>query len=120
MQGLFRFGLDMRKVAWDRGPVRCSSKVREDGSSVPLWHDSEVAAVAWPMQNILDLRSQRQLNAKQQTLPLGEIKNPTTVASASAVLAGKKCADCGAHAVIKKDGCDHYTACGFVGACGRG
>ena len=109
---------DMRKVAWDRGPVRCGSKVREDGSSVPLWHDSEVAAIAWSIQNILDLRSQRQLNAKQQTLPLGEIKNPTTAASASAVLAGKKCADCGAHAVIKKDGCNYCTACGFVGACG--
>jgi len=109
---------DMRKVAWDRGPVRCGSKVREDGSSMPLWHDSEVAAIAWSIQNILDLRSHRQHNTKEQMLPLDEIKNPPAAASASVALAGKKCADCGAHAVIKKDGCDYCTACGFVGACG--
>ena len=30
----------------------------------------------------------------------------------------KKCPDCGAHAVIKKDGCEYCTQCGFVGACG--
>ncbi|MEN9888726.1 MAG: hypothetical protein RL559_763, partial [Pseudomonadota bacterium] len=35
-----------------------------------------------------------------------------------AVMAGKKCPDCGAHAVIKKDGCEYCTQCGFVGACG--
>ncbi len=37
---------DMRKVAWDRGPVSYGYKVREDGVQVPLWHDSEVAAIA--------------------------------------------------------------------------
>lgn len=109
---------DMRKVAWDRGPVRCGHKVREDGTRVPLWHDSEVAAIAWAIQNILELRTQRQGTAGQMTLPLPEVEAPATAAPASGVMAGKKCPDCGAYAVIKKDGCEYCTQCGFVGACG--
>ena len=31
---------------------------------------------------------------------------------------GRKCGNCGANAVIRKDGCDFCTACGEVGACG--
>ena len=111
---------DMRKVAWDRGPVRCGHKVREDGARVPLWHDSEVAAIAWAVQNILELRAQRQGLADQLALPLPELQETAAVdpAPGTGVMAGKKCPDCGAHAVIKKDGCEYCTQCGFVGACG--
>ena len=112
---------DMRKVAWDRGPVRYGYKVREDGTQVPLWHDSEVAAIAWAVQNILELRAKRQGSANQMALPLPEVDDPTPVAPVAVgtgVMAGKKCPDCGAHAVIKKDGCEYCTQCGFVGACG--
>jgi len=111
---------DMRKVAWDRGPVRCGHKVREDGARVPLWHDSEVAAIAWAIQNILELRAQRQGTADQLALPLPEVQESAAAAPApgTGVMAGKKCPDCGAHAVIKKDGCEYCTQCGFVGACG--
>jgi ribonucleoside-diphosphate reductase alpha chain len=48
---------DMRKVAWDRGPVRLGTYAKADGSQVPLWHDSEVAAVAYAVQNIIESRS---------------------------------------------------------------
>jgi ribonucleoside-diphosphate reductase alpha chain len=109
---------DMRKVAWDRGPVRCGHKVREDGTRVPLWHDSEVAAIAWAIQNILELRAQRQVSHDQLSLQLPEMPEPTPAAPSTGVMAGKKCPDCGAHAVIKKDGCEYCTQCGFVGACG--
>ena len=33
-------------------------------------------------------------------------------------LAGRPCPECGNPTVIKKDGCDFCTACGFVGQCG--
>ncbi len=33
-------------------------------------------------------------------------------------MAGKKCSECGAHAVIRKDGCDYCTQCGHLGSCG--
>ncbi len=38
--------------------------------------------------------------------------------SALKVLPGKKCPDCGNKALIRKDGCDFCTDCGFTGACG--
>ena len=34
------------------------------------------------------------------------------------VMAGKKCPECGAHAMIRKDGCDYCTQCGHLGSCG--
>jgi ribonucleoside-diphosphate reductase alpha chain len=36
----------------------------------------------------------------------------------SPVLAGSKCPECGNSTLIRKDGCDYCTACGFVGVCG--
>ena len=34
------------------------------------------------------------------------------------VIAGTKCPDCGNSTLIRKDGCDYCTACGYVGQCG--
>jgi ribonucleoside-diphosphate reductase alpha chain len=34
------------------------------------------------------------------------------------VQSGKRCQECGSHAVIRRDGCDFCTACGATGACG--
>ncbi len=104
---------DMRKVAWDRGPVRLGTYEKPDGTRVPLWHDSEVAAVAYAIQAIL---ARRQQDPVQQSLPLGEPEqdagdNPPP-------MAGKKCPECGAYAMIRKDGCDYCTQCGHMGSCG--
>ena len=33
-------------------------------------------------------------------------------------LAGAKCPECGARAMIRKDGCDFCTQCGHMGSCG--
>ncbi|MEO6319640.1 MAG: LAGLIDADG family homing endonuclease, partial [Polaromonas sp.] len=104
---------DMRKVAWDRGPVRLGTYEKADGTRVPLWHDSEVAAIAYAVQNIIARR------AAQSALSLAPAE-PAQVASSLAppVMAGKKCGECGAHAVIRKDGCDYCTQCGHLGTCG--
>src|SRR5438067_1157922 len=37
---------------------------------------------------------------------------------ASPVLAGAPCPECGNSTLIRKDGCDYCTACGYVGVCG--
>ena len=103
---------DMRKVAWDRGPVRLGTFTRADGAQVPLWHDSEVAAVAYAVQSILARRAEA---PQQQLLPLDEPEMP---AGNPPAMAGKKCQECGAHAVIRKDGCDYCTQCGAIGSCG--
>ena len=104
---------DMRKVAWDRGPVRLGTHEKADGTRVPLWHDSEVAAIAYAVQNIIARRAEQ----APASMPPAE---PAQVASSLAppVMAGKKCSECGAHAVIRKDGCDYCTQCGHLGTCG--
>ncbi|AVS95013.1 adenosylcobalamin-dependent ribonucleoside-diphosphate reductase [Paracidovorax avenae] len=107
---------DMRKVAWDRGPVRLGAHTRADGARVPLWHDSEVAAIAYAIQNILAQRAAAPAGPmRQQELPLDAPAAPTGLPPA---MAGRKCPECGAHAVIRKDGCDYCTQCGHLGSCG--
>ena len=103
---------DMRKVAWDRGPVRLGTYEKADGTHVPMWHDSEVAAIAFALQNIIARRAQQGVAA---VMP-----EPVAVAAGTpaGVMAGKKCPECGAHAMIRKDGCDYCTQCGHLGTCG--
>jgi ribonucleoside-diphosphate reductase alpha chain len=101
---------DMRKVAWDRGPVRLGTHQKADGSTVPMWHDSEVAAVAYAIQNILAQRRSAPSSAS--------VAQSTESPGPLPVMAGKKCEECGAHAVIRKDGCNYCTQCGHIGSCG--
>lgn len=102
---------DLRKVAWDRGPVRYGSRTRDDGSRIPLWHDSEVALLAYAIQSIIANRGLPQPAPSTAATPTSPPENGASVS-------GQKCPDCGAHAMIKKDGCQFCTACGFVGSCG--
>ncbi|HCX81113.1 MAG: ribonucleoside-diphosphate reductase, adenosylcobalamin-dependent [Curvibacter sp. RIFCSPHIGHO2_12_FULL_63_18] len=112
---------DMRKVAWDRGPVRLGHYTKQDGSQVPLWHDSEVAAIAYALQQIIAQRQQHAA-ALHATDDADEDDDDDglglSTPSASPVMVGKKCGECGAYAVIRKDGCDYCTQCGHVGTCG--
>ncbi|KND57473.1 Ribonucleotide reductase of class II (coenzyme B12-dependent) [Candidatus Paraburkholderia schumanniana] len=132
---------DMRKVSWDRGQVRLGDVERLDGHRSPRWHDSEVAALAYAIQQILYRRGF--LDAEGNQLPsralarkcgdraphaVAAADEPEEVAEAIApgeidphsfpLMHGRKCATCGANAVIRKDGCDFCTACGEIGACG--
>ena len=127
---------NMREVVWDKGPVRCGTRTKEDGTIIPMFHDSEVAAFGYSIQQILirsgfldengnmknyrkELREQNKvlepiIRELQRGLPtplLDELEKMTHIV-------GKKCTYCGAHAVVKRDGCDHCTACGEKGACG--
>jgi ribonucleoside-diphosphate reductase alpha chain len=104
---------DMRKVAWDRGPVRLGTYRKADGTQVPLWHDSVVAAIAYAIQNIIARRGAVDADAVGEEPDL-----PASPGSPTTVMAGSKCPECGAHAVIRKDGCDWCMQCGHIGACG--
>lgn len=115
---------DLRKVVWDRGPVRLGTYEKADGVHVPRWHDSEVAAIAYAIQNLIAERQQQ----TQGVLFDEDVLSPVTNAGADnngingntapGMMAGKKCPECGAHAMIRKDGCDYCTQCGNVGSCG--
>ena len=100
---------DMRKVAWDRGPVRLGSHVKADGTAVPMWHDSEVGAIAYALQHLIAKR-----NGSAPAAP--DVSTPMVAASPS--LMGAKCPECGARTLIRKDGCDYCTQCGHLGSCG--
>jgi ribonucleoside-diphosphate reductase alpha chain len=135
---------DLRKVSWDRGQVRLGEVQRLDGHRSPLWHDSEVAALAYAIQQILHRRGfldaegnqvpsrvlarlgrERTTAAPAPAPALATVTNGDTDASSETeginqlrTMLGRKCGNCGANAVIRKDGCDFCTACGEVGACG--
>jgi ribonucleoside-diphosphate reductase alpha chain len=51
--------------------------------------------------------------AKQQ---MGILERPAE--KSNPLMAGAKCPDCGNKTLIRKDGCDYCTACGYVGVCG--
>ena len=104
---------DLRKVAWDRGPIRYGWRNKDDGTRVPLWHDSEVALLAYAIQSIIANRGEAQPTPSTSAAPA-----PVAVEQTNQTMSGTKCPDCGAHAVIKKDGCSFCTACGYIGACG--
>ena len=110
---------DMRKVTWDRGPVRLGTYEKADGTHVPRWHDSEVAAIGYAVENLIARRAeaaQASLFEPDDMLTAEPAAEPSS--AGPGVMAGKKCPECGAHAMIRKDGCDYCTHCGFVGSCG--
>jgi len=122
---------DARQVKSDRGRVRYGYYVKADGTKVPRFHDSEVGALAYAIQQILHKRGF--LDAEGNQIPVGEmVKSGLTFAqpamavaapariveTVNSVVHGKKCGECGAHAVIKSDGCERCTSCGSIGACG--
>ncbi len=111
---------DMRKVAWDRGPVRLGTLRKDSGVEVPMWHDSEVAAVAYAIEQILERRSTSTLLPVTANSAAAHVSQEASHQQdvLQAVMAGKKCPECGAHALIKKDGCEYCTSCGHLGTCG--
>ena len=114
---------DMRKVAWDRGPVRLGHHTKDDGTRVPKWHESEVAAIAFAVQQIMAEQERRDAQAAASGQPVAEASLQSTRLAEGQptthnVMAGKPCSECGAHAVIRKDGCDYCTQCGHLGSCG--
>lgn len=135
---LARGGLDLfcktlralRKVKSDKGQIRYGWYVKQDGSKVPRFHSSEVACMAYAIQEILveeKVIDDMGFPLKQTTLPIG-LTDKTLQDSAkehyhldgnkNGFVAGKECLECGAHAVIKKDGCEFCSNCGAVGSCG--
>ena len=125
---------DNRAIRSDKGRVRYGWYEKADSTKVPRFHESEVACIAYAVQEILACRGlidaaggavptrvllQRaqaveveMRNANQGDVKLGDSGANTTKIS------GKTCSECGDNSVIKKDGCEFCTNCGHVGSCG--
>lgn len=107
---------DMRKVKGDHDPIRLGIYTKPDGTTVPMWHDSESAAVAYSIQKIIEgHNSDGVVLADNLATPEPAVE---AMMPRSSAMSGKKCPECGAHALIKKDGCELCTACGYLGSCG--
>jgi ribonucleoside-diphosphate reductase alpha chain len=132
---------NMREVAWDKGPVRFGYATKADGTQVPRYHDSEVAAIGFALQEMLARRGF--LTSEGHQLPVAklakllksrEYSGPSADAIAAPAVdevqptlragdhfapgTGKKCTHCGAHDVHRIDGCTQCVSCGTVGSCG--
>lgn len=125
---------DLRKVVWDKGPVRCG--LNQWGK--PIYHDSEVAAIAWSIQQILFKRGFVDIDGNQVPANVlarnfakrhgGVLDDPEEMlqapfeiheqvnAESSSVAAGKSvgpCPTCGSDLVLM-DGCPTcVTGCGY-------
>ncbi len=121
---------DMRDVVWEKGPVRCGLLTREDGSRVPVFHDSEAAAVGFMLQRILIGRGF--LDNQGNQVPVAQLARQLAARGAAfdaalldaagvpdaAPAPGAKCPECGARALRKSEGCTRCDNCQYVGECG--
>lgn len=112
---------DLRKVAWDKGPVRCGTNAH----GKPLYHNSEVAAIAWALQQILYRRGfldadynqvpARYLAKASQSAPaefveVGQEETEMKAKGAGPAVVGE-CPEC-AGDLILRDGCP-TCSCGY-------
>ncbi|KQQ92029.1 adenosylcobalamin-dependent ribonucleoside-diphosphate reductase [Massilia sp. Leaf139] len=123
---------DMRDVVWEKGPVRCGFLTREDGTRVPVFHDSEAAAVGFMLQRILIKRGF--LDSQGNGVPVAQLARQLAArggadapahgdaaampGSAAPPATGAKCPECGARALRKQGGCTRCDNCQYVGECG--
>jgi ribonucleoside-diphosphate reductase alpha chain len=123
---------DMRDVVWEKGPVRCGYLTREDGTRVPVFHDSEAAAVGFMLQRILIGRGF--LDSQGNQVPVAQLARQLAARGAASDIAtpdaaampgsapppalGAKCPECGARALRKAEGCTRCDNCQYVGECG--
>ena len=129
---------NMREVVWDKGPVQCGVVLRGDGHTARRWHESEVAAIGYWLQQMLAKRGF--LDADGHQVPVLEMsarlsrqlelqlggdddsvaidRHDTQPATTSFVTRGRQCPECGARALRRMDGCERCTECNHVGSCG--
>ncbi|UVW30584.1 adenosylcobalamin-dependent ribonucleoside-diphosphate reductase [Massilia sp. H6] len=124
---------DMRKVVWEKGPVRCGYLKKQDGTQVPMFHESEVAAVGFMLQRLLIQRGF--LDAEGKQVPVAELARAYSARNRDLsweleapgsvpdlqhhqATGGSKCPECGAHALRKVDGCQRCESCSYIGSCG--
>jgi ribonucleoside-diphosphate reductase alpha chain len=129
---------NMCEVVWDKGPVRCGVVTKEDGAQAPRFHDSEVAAIGNALQQILArkgfldslgnqvpvdalarrLAVREEVTTAEPALSQGAGSTPNAAIPLARMGNGKKCPECGAHALHKVDGCLRCSNCHHIGNCG--
>ena len=119
---------NMREVVWDKGPVRCGEVIKADGSRVPRFHQSEVAAIAYALQEMLRRRGFLREDGREQPIAVLAQRSPAPDglridlehpgAAPDLLASGRICPDCGGPFLRRVDGCDRCDNCGYIGSCG--
>ena len=119
-----------REIRSDKGKTRYGWYTKSDGSKVPRFHDSDVACIAYALQEILIRKGlidsegnstsiKKLASVNEQVKAVESAVLPTTLLLSGPVSSGgKACTECGSHSVIKKDGCEFCENCGHTGSCG--
>lgn len=108
---------DLRKVPWSKGQVRCGEKDWGNGNVKPMFHSSEVAAIAFAIQRILANRGFLDSDGNQIPTEVlakkfagNQEKKPGTQTESGS--GSSTCPECGGGNLIKVDGCDLCQDCG--------
>jgi ribonucleoside-diphosphate reductase alpha chain len=119
---------NMREVVWDKGPVRCGEVIKADGSRVPRFHQSEVAAIAYALQEMLRRRGFLRDDGREQPIAVLAQRSPAPEGlridlehpgpAPDLLASGRICPDCGGPFLRRVDGCDRCDNCGYIGSCG--
>jgi ribonucleoside-diphosphate reductase alpha chain len=128
LDGLCRLlSLDMRVVdpAWIGAKLGKLLSFPEAGGSflgrVPGAERSQLYPSTVAYLAALALHRYRMLGILEDTgapvQPLGVLESPAAAAHTRPLL-GAPCPDCGAHAVVRHEGCQSCTSCGWIGNCG--
>lgn len=127
-----------RQIKWEHGQVSLGSYEKEDGSKVPLRHDSEAAALAYILQKMLIEEGYLDASGNQVPVRVLAAKQEKHDCSAHCATSsddevtpkveesggmafhgnGKKCPECGALELHPRDGCLICNSCQYVGSCG--
>lgn len=125
---------NLREITWEHGTVRYGTKLKDD-KQVPLWHSSDAAAIGYIIEKSLidegfltpDGKLARKYKIVSDKNEVTEVETPITIQSEVILIeaaedvrkaTGAKCPECGAHNLVKRDGCDQCENCGYKGTCG--
>jgi ribonucleoside-diphosphate reductase alpha chain len=112
-------GMKLRKLL-NYGEPNGSFMARIPGSTKAQTYPSTIAYLAqlmihrYAMLGILTEQGYPLAHAGILAVPPGEQAHDATLRP----LPGRKCPECGNRALIRKDGCDFCTDCGYTGVCG--
>lgn len=127
---------NLQEISWDHGNIRYGLRPKGE-RMIPMWHSSDAAVLGFVIEeelkkygyldaegNVIKMYSFESISdaVTSPTAVLEVIQPASTVKKVSSpvksVMSGKKCEECGAMAVVKRDGCSQCDECGNIGACG--
>jgi ribonucleoside-diphosphate reductase alpha chain len=116
-------GMKLRKLLSYSEPLgdfmaRVPGEERQENFPSTVAYVARLIIHRYAMLGVLDERGLPLSDMGVLEMPEDDRVLPPSASTASGVMPGKLCGECGNSTVIRKDGCEFCTACGAVGACG--